>query len=112
MKAEDTVISQKEVQDIISQRMPMLLKATVSGGEYPAMWHREIQAEISYKAGEESEKAHWIGEIERQVKEAHSAGMRIVVEWVEEHKFEEDTNRYAFSLWADKWQTFKKERGL
>ena len=68
------------------------------------------QAEISFKAGYQAgvEKASYI--LPLKFKKARLAGMREVVEWIEEQG--EETFRTGYYPSDKKWQAFKKERGL
>ncbi len=56
MEAKDTVMSQNAVQKVIDANCADLINQTVPEEYYPARWHREIQAEISFKAGYEQAK--------------------------------------------------------
>ena len=60
---------------------------------------------ISFKAGQEAEKAHWTREIGRQVHDAYEGGIQTVVEWVDKHiAFGNIPASYK------EWQAFKKSK--
>ncbi len=70
----------------------------------------QTQAEISFKAGYQAgvEKASYI--LPLKFKKARLAGIREVVEWIEEQG--EETFRTGYYPSHKMWQAFKKERGL
>ncbi len=70
MEAKDTVLTTKQLSEINS--------AMPSEAKYGEVFEfiAEKQAEISFKAGQESEKAHWVREIESQVKAAYEGGIK------------------------------------
>jgi len=96
--AKDTVLSQKEVKEIISQRMPELIEATVLGEEYPAMWHKELQAEATWPV-------------------AKLEGIREAAEWISENstignKYWNTLMYEALIINTEKWQAKLKEWGI
>ena len=112
MKAKDTIIGQEEVmkEGFSSTRLydPAILRLL------------EIQSEISFRAGQEEEKKHWVSEIERQVSDAHKAGIKEVVEFINNLiigidgcKFEErldgDKGCIVLDINENQWQSKLKE---
>jgi len=82
MKAKDTVMSHEVAENYIKEHYAELMEQTIDKEYYPSRWHREIQAEISFKAG-----------------------MKEVVDWVE-------GNVQFLSCSYEEWKAQKKEWGL
>ena len=103
MEAKDTIIKTLCLEccgEDRCQRYPKLARSC----------SRFYPMEKAYKAGQESEKAHWIGEIERQVHDAYEGGMRKVVEFL--NKTSMDAHTLIFQVSEKGWLSKLKEWGI
>lgn len=87
-------------------KLPVIQKAHI--------WEPSIDgvAEISFKAGVESEKAHRSKQLEQQVHDAHEGGIRKVVEWINNRSVSELEPHYIWWISKEKWQAQLKEWGI
>ncbi len=105
MEAKDTVLSDKETIEIIKQYRVVKL-----GQILPYHWHRETQAEISFKAGYDQAVADPVD----QLKLMYKAGIREVVEFVETHKTVGNSmsahfNKFCLLITDEEWKAKLKE---
>ncbi len=94
MEAKDTVMLDSEMEKITSFQGKGL---NLDWGCVKAV--AEAQAEISFKAGQES----------GCYAEGWASGLREVVEWIKAHRFELEDNQYAQAIWDSELQAKLKE---
>jgi len=82
-------------------------------------WIAKYQAQISFKAGQDSVFDSMPENLSPLLGAAHRSGIREVVKWIEEHSDTEATytddlhiTRSWLELPISAWQAFKKERGI
>ena len=108
MKAEDTVMNPRQIQDEFTSWAAFTEKYQENGAWQVA----KAQAEISFKIGKTAGVAESLIPSLKAIEASRKAGIKEVVEWVKTHSFESEGNKWAVSLWDKEWQAKVKEWGI